>query len=327
MLRTPSSKSVDHDSHLPESHPLVSAIIPARNSESTIGRAIDSTLKQTYSRLEIIVVDDGSDDKTASIARSYGEQVRVIRQEHGGAASARNTAIKASTGPLIANLDSDDYWATEKIERQVSVMLENPRIGALSTRRIRLRNGKNHSRSSRSTGTLRQVSFAEQLFRSRVCSPSMMIRRSCLDSFGGYDETIPVMEDYDLWLRLLSKGVRVATLHEPLYYFYEHDHSVRSCCDRVHDGLTKLIKKWERHRHESPSCPESTFENAFCWWLFKAAVQYRRKGRHDLSRVALTQAAARRSGWRLQTLVRASEKIPPLLSIANQVRPWMRSTG
>ncbi len=94
-----------------------SVVIPAYNRADTVGRAIQSALDQTHAPLEVLVVDDGSKDSTPEIIASFGEPVRLIRQENGGAPVARNTGIRAAKGDWIAFLDSDDYWTPEHLMR------------------------------------------------------------------------------------------------------------------------------------------------------------------------------------------------------------------
>jgi len=104
----------------------LSVIIPAYNREAYLGDAIASVLAQTYPADEIIVVDDGSTDRTAAIARAYGPPVRCISQENLGAGAARNTGLNAARGGLISLLDSDDLWLERKLERQAAYLQAHP---------------------------------------------------------------------------------------------------------------------------------------------------------------------------------------------------------
>ena len=108
--------------------PLVSVVIPAYNRAAYLAQAIDSVLAQTYTPLEIIVVDDGSTDDTAQLAASYLPRIQLIRQANAGAAAARNSGIAQSHGELIALLDSDDRWLPDKLARQVPLFADQ-RVG------------------------------------------------------------------------------------------------------------------------------------------------------------------------------------------------------
>src|SRR6267143_7088888 len=101
---------------------LVSAIIPTYNREAVVTHAVESILNQTYSHIEVIVVDDGSTDGTQERLLKYGSRITVIAQKNAGPAAARNRGIRASRGQLIAFLDSDDLWLPNKLERQISLM-------------------------------------------------------------------------------------------------------------------------------------------------------------------------------------------------------------
>lgn len=100
--------------------PLVSVMIGAYNAAPYLGEAIESVLGQTYHRLELIVVDDGSIDDTAAIARSYGDDVRCLSQPNGGMAAARNSAIALAVGEYFAFLDADDRFRPQKLEQQLA---------------------------------------------------------------------------------------------------------------------------------------------------------------------------------------------------------------
>ncbi|WP_051670494.1 glycosyltransferase family 2 protein [Bryobacter aggregatus] len=105
---------------------MISVVIPAYNAEKTLGRAIESALGQTLAPLEVIVVDDGSSDGTAAVARSFGERVRLLVQPNGGVGAARNTGILASVGNQIGLLDSDDVWRPDKLEKQWAALTKAP---------------------------------------------------------------------------------------------------------------------------------------------------------------------------------------------------------
>lgn len=109
--------------------PLVSCIVPVRNAERYLREAIDSILAQTYSPLEVIVVDDGSTDGSADVAASYGDRIQLIRQQpSSGAAGARNRGIESARGELVAFLDADDIWDREKLALQVARFRARPEL-------------------------------------------------------------------------------------------------------------------------------------------------------------------------------------------------------
>lgn len=119
--------AVEGDSDVAEAA-LVSCIMPARNAARFVGEALESILAQTYRPLEVIVVDDGSDDATCRVARSYGEQVVVLSQAAAGPAAARNRGLRLARGPFIAFQDADDVWRPDKLERQMAVLRAQPAL-------------------------------------------------------------------------------------------------------------------------------------------------------------------------------------------------------
>lgn len=110
------------------STPRVSCIVPVFNGEAYLGEAIESALAQTGAALEIVVVDDGSTDATAAVARSYGDPVRYVRQANSGPAAARNRGIEEARGALLAFLDADDLWVPDRLARQAAVLDADPRL-------------------------------------------------------------------------------------------------------------------------------------------------------------------------------------------------------
>src|SRR5262245_59931839 len=119
-----------------------SVIIPAFNTEPYIAEAILSVRAQTMPPREIVVVDDGSTDRTAEVVRSLGADIRLIRQEHRGCGLATTVAIQAVKTSLIAGLDSDDIWLTHKMERQLQALQEMPAIAACFARMRQFRHGE-----------------------------------------------------------------------------------------------------------------------------------------------------------------------------------------
>lgn len=113
--------------------PSVSAVIPCYNGELFLSEAVLSVLRQTYPVVELIVVDDGSSDRSAEIARSFGSPVKLVQKENGGEGSARNRGIQEARGDLIAFLDADDVWHPDKLAHQVEYLAEHPGVGAVTT--------------------------------------------------------------------------------------------------------------------------------------------------------------------------------------------------
>ena len=193
--------------------PTVSVIIPTFNRAWFLAEAIDSVLVQDFEDFEIIVVDDGSTDHTFEILKSY-PQILILRQNRQGVSAARNAGIGRSKGSFIAFLDSDDLWLPNKLSTQVAFFDEHPEALICQTEETWIRNGirvNPKRRHKKHSGMI-----FERCLELCIVSPSaVMMKRSMLDEIGFFDETLPVCEDYDLWLRV-SCRIPVFLIETPL---------------------------------------------------------------------------------------------------------------
>jgi len=215
----------------------VSVIIPTYNRAQKVLRAVSSVFNQTYNRFEVIVVDDGSSDETSEALGRYGNKIILIRHpENRGVSAARNSGIRAARCPLIAFLDSDDYWLPEKLEIQIGFFRDNPDAVACQPQEIWVRNGvrvnpwKKHIKPS---GDI----FKRSLKLCVVSPSAVMIRRTVFNEVGLFDEDFPVCEDYDLWLRI-SRKYPVHLINKFLL-IKEGGHS---------DQLSSMLKGMDRFR-------------------------------------------------------------------------------
>jgi glycosyltransferase involved in cell wall biosynthesis len=179
----------------------VSVIIPTYNRGWIVRDAIDSVLGQTYADFELIVVDDGSSDRTPPILDAYGDRLRVIRQANRGVSAARNRGIGESSGTLIALLDSDDIWLPKKLAVQVDFFKRNPAALICQTEEIWIRNGLRVNPGKRHRKPSGMI-FERSLELCLVSPSAVMVRRELFEKVGQFDESLPACEDYDLWLRV-----------------------------------------------------------------------------------------------------------------------------
>ena len=181
---------------------LVSVIIPTYNRSDRVPAAVASVLGQSFREREVLVVDDGSSDGTAEALEAFRGRIRVLRHDRNrGVSAARNTGIRASTAPLVAFLDSDDRWLPGKLEAQVRFFRDHPEAVACQTREIWVRRGRRVNPARRHLKPSGDV-FLPSLRRCLVSPSAVMLRRTLLEEVGLFDETLPVCEDYDLWLRI-----------------------------------------------------------------------------------------------------------------------------
>jgi glycosyltransferase involved in cell wall biosynthesis len=179
---------------------LISVIIPTFNRAAKLVRAVDSVLAQTHTRLELIVVDDGSSDRTGDLLRAYRDpRLRVLQQPNRGVSAARNAGIAASGGECVALLDSDDEWLERKLERQ-AVFLQQGRWSVVQTDEQWIRHGRRVNpgkRHRKRAGWL----FAPSLEMCLVSPSCVLFTRRWWEEIGPFDPGLPACEDYDLWLR------------------------------------------------------------------------------------------------------------------------------
>lgn len=192
----------------------VSVIIPTYNRAHTLSRAIDSVLSQTYPPLEIIVVDDGSQDDTARMMADRYDQCDYLYQTNRGVSSARNLGIEKARGEWIALLDSDDRWLPNKLKLQLEALAESPQYRICHSNELWIRNGVrvNQMRKHKKSGG----KIFQRCLPLCVISPSSAIlHRSLFEDFGLFDTELPACEDYDLWLRICASE-EVLFIDEPL---------------------------------------------------------------------------------------------------------------
>ena len=172
-------------------HDLISVIIPVYNGDRFISETIDSVIGQNYKNIEILVVDDGSTDKSAEIVKSY-KNVKYIYQNNRGPSSARNTGIDASNGAYIAFVDCDDIWYPQKLSVQEEFLSDNPEIGFVFARRKMITE----------KGIPKPPWYREHLFEKPspvLTARALLARRNVFEAVGGYNTDFRFGENAE-WL-------------------------------------------------------------------------------------------------------------------------------
>ena len=182
----------------------ISVVIPTLNRINTLQRALDSVINQTYKPAEIIVVDNGSSDGTLKFLREQYPKITILTENKIGVSSARNKGIKKSINQWIALLDSDDAWHPRKLEIQTS-MLDSAlkEYNLIHTDEVWFRNNKHINQMKKHK---KQGGYIFERCLSLCCiSPSsVLFKKNILDKVGLFDESLPVCEDYDMWLKICS---------------------------------------------------------------------------------------------------------------------------
>ena len=197
--------------------PSVSVVIPSYNCGHCLPEALESVFAQTFKDFEIIVVDDGSTDDTSAVVARFGSRIRCIRQENRGLPAARNRGIRASAAPYIALLDADDVWFPEKLTEQIPAFSEDSEIGLVySDLRVVYDDGQIvpsflHSRPLAGSGYV-----FDRILRSGFIIPSSaVVRRTCIEQVGLFDESMRSHEDVELWSRICHAW-KVKLISKPL---------------------------------------------------------------------------------------------------------------
>lgn len=283
-----------------DSAPLVSVIIPAYNADAFIAQTLDSVLAQTYQTFEIIVVDDGSRDRTAEIVRSYAERderIQFVQQPNAGVASARNLAIQNSKGKYIAPLDADDIWYSKKLEKQVQCLeTADSSVGLIYAWSVYVNEAGNilgkypADRLCQPEGAvLTTLVFSN--FLDNASNP--LIRRSCIEQVGGYNCQLRAQgaqgcEDWDLYLRI-AEQYKFRIVPEYLIGYRQHSdsmamnslmmaksyHLVMSEIQRRHPEIPAAVHEWAKSSFYNyllgKSYVSGDYRNALLW-LFKGAI-------------------------------------------------------
>ena len=197
----------------------ISVVIPTLNRINTLQRALDSVINQTYKPAEIIVVDNGSSDGTLKFLREQYPKITILTENKIGVSSARNKGIKKSINQWIALLDSDDAWHPRKLEIQTS-MLDSAlkEYNLIHTDEVWVRNNKHINQMKKHK---KQGGYIFERCLSLCCiSPSsVLFKKNILDKVGLFDESLPVCEDYDMWLKICSSE-EVLFAQDKLTYKY-----------------------------------------------------------------------------------------------------------
>lgn len=227
-----------------ESPPLVTIYIATQNRPDMLARAVNSCVAQTYSPLEVIVVDDGSEQvnaqKNQQLLADY-PQVKYIRlQQPSGAPVARNTAINLAQGEFITGLDDDDEFKPERVSELVQHWYSNSDCAFLCTGYVVISEGSRVFNFARRARTINY----QHLLYANVVGNQLFTLTSTLRAIGGFDPSLPSCQDYDTWLRLAAafgKGYRIPSTSYVLHQ--EHEAGRISASEKRETGYKLLLDK------------------------------------------------------------------------------------
>jgi len=203
--------------------PHVSVLLPAHNAARTLPRALESIQAQTFTDWELVLVDDGSTDDTAALLETWTRReprLHPVRQPHRGLVPALEAGLARARGAFIARMDADDVSRPTRLERQVRFLEAHPDVGVVSCLVEFGGDAIRNQGFARHVAWLNSLTTPEAMALNRfveapVAHPSVLFRRALLAQHGGYRDG-PFPEDYELWLRWIERGVRLAKVPEPL---------------------------------------------------------------------------------------------------------------
>ncbi|HMD33806.1 MAG TPA: glycosyltransferase family 2 protein [Vicinamibacterales bacterium] len=227
--------------------PAVSVIMPAYNAEAFLATAVESVLRQTFGDLELLIVDDGSGDGTAALARRFAERdgrVRVLRQANAGPGPARNAAFRAAEGRYFAFLDSDDEWDESFLSEHLAVLRARPDVDVV-VGNARNRGGPRDGRPCRPTrGGGVPITLAEILADEMVLFIMCVFRREAAESVGGFDAAFLTNEEYEMWIRAALAGFTFTRHVRPLgWYHCGRPDSLSANRTRMLAGILRVLAR------------------------------------------------------------------------------------
>jgi glycosyltransferase involved in cell wall biosynthesis len=219
--------------------PLISVLMPAYNEEKYIGHALDSIISTQYSNLEIIVVNDGSSDKTAEIVEHYPFPIRLYHQENKGISITRNRALELMKGDIFTFLDADDWWLPYKLSIQLP-LLDDADIVLGQTRKV-----------------IDQMPWVSLLLSSGL------YRRSSINTIGNFAEDLVACEDIDWMYRAWEANLRIVHHHNVVHVYRRHESNTTADIDIVHKKNMRLLKLSLERRRKSGSMKRGQFMSNF----------------------------------------------------------------
>jgi glycosyltransferase involved in cell wall biosynthesis len=227
----------------------VAVVVPTYNCAQYLTRALASVAAQTYQDFQLFVIDDGSTDNTEEIVTRF--RCVFEKQQHAGQAAARNRGISISSSRYVAFLDADDAWLPQKLERQIELLERRPEVGLVC---CDCANGGSEALAGShiEARTVPQDHVFEHLAQDCfIFTPTVVVRRECLEGFGSFNEALTVSEDFNLWLKIASRW-KVGYIPERLAVRYVSPGSL-SLTTRPEDACANSIAALE---DVVRSCPQ-----------------------------------------------------------------------
>ncbi len=283
--------------------PKVSIIIPSFNCERYIAETINSVLQQSFKNIELIVVDDGSTDRTREIVSSFGSPVQLITQANTGRCTARNRGIREARGEFICLLDHDDYWFPNKLARQLSEFQKHPEAGAVYSSFIFWHEDADKRFPKPDSFDLTAFPddidpdysgwiYHQSLIDIYVLTSTAMFRAEVFQRCGVYDESLPYSEDWELLLRI-AREYPFMQLRRPTTLYRQHKQQgsrVTRDVDYRTVLLTRTAKKWGLCSRDGRCVTRRQFLNQLAVYHASFALGHLKSGQRSIALVSFIKA-------------------------------------
>jgi glycosyltransferase involved in cell wall biosynthesis len=252
--------------------PLVSVVIPSHDYGHFVGEAIDSVLSQTYEAVEAIVVDDGSADDTQQVLARYGSRIRTVRLDGRGVSVARNEGFNVSTGEFVVFLDADDLLLPDAIAAQVAHFEQHPDADAVHGQWY-------HCDVRRCTwrlaGNPHQVGdILRHIVLGNVAAiHAVMTRRRTIAAAGGFDPAVSYTADWEMWLRLATRGHRFGFVRRPVAVYRVHGSGMAGKLDRATRDVLYVLEKYFNDPAIAPTLRRLRRQAYFTWHRYLAMAR------------------------------------------------------
>jgi GT2 family glycosyltransferase len=225
--------------------PSFSIVIPAYQAAGFIADSVESALEQTLEPREVIVCDDGSTDYLGSALAPFRERITLLRQAHRGAGAARNAAVRVASGEFVVMLDADDVYEPERLSALAELAAARPDLDILGTDLSYEVAGAPDGRFYQFTEFPLQHQRLAILESCFVACPAL--RRARVLEVGGFDESLAIAQDWDLFVRLILGGCKAGIVDEPLLRYRKHPHSATANRSRALWARVEVLEKTRRH--------------------------------------------------------------------------------
>jgi glycosyltransferase involved in cell wall biosynthesis len=275
----------------------VSVIVPTFNREKLVVETVDSILAQTYDNLQVVVVDDGSQDGTQAVLeglRTKDARVTIVSQANAGQVRARNNGLQHATGEFVAFLDSDDTWHTTKLEKQIPLFVDQ--VGMVYSGINEIDDCGEQIRVVNCEPGMRGDIYDRLLVKNRMTGGTVLVSHAVLDDVGHFDESLDAAENWDLWIRI-ARSYKIEFVDEPLVNYRVHQGNMSKGSQLMLDARLRILQK---HFAGKPSDPQrlATYREANAEYWYRAGVMHFGVGAYSAARPCFAKAMAFRSLYR-----------------------------